>query len=385
MKRDRALEDDSRENRVTKVDRRKLLKGTAAGGIATAAAGGLAAPALAQTMPELKWRCTSSFPKSLDTLFGSLEFFCKRVSDLTDGKFQITPFASNEIVPGLQAQDAVSNGTVEMCQTASYYYWGKDPTFTFGTALPFGMNPRGVHAWWYQGGGDALMNEFFKKYNMYGLMFGNTGTQMGGFFRNELKDVEALKGVKMRIGGFAGSIVSRLGMIPQQLAAGEIYQALEKGTIDAAEWVGPYDDEKLGFVKVAKFYHYPGWWEPNSTTNFIASVEKYNALPKNYQQALQTACMETTMSVMAKYDAVNAAALKRLASQGATLTPFSPEIMDACYKASHELYAEINAKNPKFKKLYDSYTTFMADGYLWHQIADYTMDSYMIRYRNQQK
>ena len=369
---------------MTKVDRRKLLKRTAAGGVATAVAGTLAAPAIAQSMPELKWRCTSSFPKALDTLYGSLEFFCKRVSELTDGKFQITPFAAGEIVPALQAQDAVTNGTVEMCQTASYFYWGKDPTFTFGTALPFGMNPRGVHAWWYHGGGDALMNDFFKKYNMYGLMFGNTGTQMGGFFRNELKNTEALKGVKMRIGGFAGSIVSRLGMIPQQLAAGEIYQALEKGTIDATEWVGPYDDEKLGFHKVAKYYYYPGWWEGSATGHLFIGMKLWDDLPKQYKAAVTAAAVEGHMWQHSRYDHVNPPAMKRLLGAGVELRRFPDDIMDASFKAANEIYAELSAKNADFKKVYDHMKAYRKEWFDWYQVADYTYDTYML-IQNQKK
>ncbi len=366
---------------MSTVNRRKFLKAAGAGGVA-AAATTLAAPAIGQGNPEVKWRMQASWPKSLDTLFGSAELIAKRTSDLTDGKFQIQPFAAGEIVGALQVLDAVQNNTVECGHTALYYYFGKDDAFVFGSALPFGMNSRIQHAWLYHGGGLDLLNEFLKGYNTITFPGGNTNCQMGGWFRKPLKTVDDLKGVKMRLGGFAGKIVTRVGMVPQQIGAGDIYPALEKGTIDGAEWVGPHDDEKLGFVKVAKFYHYPGWWEPNSNTNFIANVEKYNALPKYYQQVLQTACAEANLWEMSKYDAVNAAALKRLATQGMQLVPFSPEIMDACYKAANELYAEINAKNPAFKKLYDHYLAFQNDGYLWHQHADYTMDSYMIRYRN---
>jgi TRAP-type mannitol/chloroaromatic compound transport system substrate-binding protein len=367
---------------MTTVNRRKFLKAAGAGGVA-AAATTIAAPAIAQSHPEVKWRLQASWPKSLDTLYGGAEMIAKRTAELTDNKFQIQAFAAGEIVGGLQVLDAVQNNTVECGHTALYYYFGKDDAFVFGSALPFGMNSRMQHAWLMHGGGIDLLNEFLKGYNAVGYPGGNTNCQMGGWFRKPLKTADDLKGVKMRLGGFAGKIVSRVGMVPQQIAAGDIYPALEKGTIDGAEWVGPYDDEKLGFAKVAKFYHYPGWWEPNSTPFLISNVEKFNALPKSYQIALQTACFETTLWMMAKYDALNAAALKRLAAQGATLTPFSPEIMDICYKAANELYAEINAKNPAFKKLYDSYQAFQSDGYLWHQIADYTMDSYMIRYRNQ--
>lgn len=242
---------------MQKSTRRMFLKSAAGGGLATAAAG-ISAPAIAQSNPEVKWRLTASWPKSLDTLYGAAELIGKRVAELTDNKFQIQPFAAGEIVPGLQVLDAVQNGTVECGHTALYYYFGKDDTFVFGSALPFGMNSRMQNAWLIHGGGQALLNEFLTKYNSYFIPAGNTNCQMGGWFRKQIKTVDDLKGLKFRLGGFAGKIVTRLGVVPQQIAAGDIYPALEKGTIDGAEWVGPYDDDKLGFVKVAKFYHYPG-------------------------------------------------------------------------------------------------------------------------------
>ncbi len=366
---------------MSTVNRRKFLKAAGVGGTA-AAASALAAPAIAQSMPEIKWRSTASWPKSLDTLYGGAELIGKRVSDLTDGKFQIQVFAAGEIVPGLQVLDAVQNGTVECGHTAPYYYFGKDDAFTFGSELPFGMNSRMKNGWFYHGGGIELFNEFLKTYDCIGFPSGNTHCQMGGWFRKEIKTMEDMKGLKMRLGGFAGKIVQRVGMVPQQIAAGDIYPALEKGTIDGAEWVGPYDDEKLGFAKVAKFYHYPGWWESSSSNMQFINLKKWNELPKLYQNVLQSACAEANGWVASKYDAVNPAALKRLVGAGAVLTPFSPEVMDACYKAANDLYTELNSKNPWFKKLYDHYTAFRNDSYLWHQVADYTMESYMIRYRN---
>jgi len=367
---------------MSQVSRRKFIKAAGAGGLGVAATA-VAAPAIAQSMPEIKWRQTTSWPKSLDTLYGGAEQIAARVAALTDNKFQIQTFAGGEIVPGLQVLDAVQAGTVECGHTALYYYFGKDDAFVFGSALPFGMNSRMQNAWLIHGGGQALLNEFLKGYNSYFMSGGNTHAQMGGWFRKPITKVDDMKGLKFRLGGFAGKIMQRVGVVPQQIAGGDIYPALEKGTIDGAEWVGPYDDEKLGFYKVAKFYHYPGWWEPSSTTGFIANLEKWNGLPKLYREALTSACQEATNWVQAKYDASNAAALKRLASQGTVLQPFSPEVMDACYKAAQELYAELNQKNPAFKKLYESYKAFMDDGYLWHQVAHSTMDSYMIRYRNQ--
>jgi TRAP-type mannitol/chloroaromatic compound transport system substrate-binding protein len=359
------------------MKRRQFMKVAAAGAAATA----VASPAIAQSSPEVKWRLTSSFPKSLDTIYGAAEVFSKSVSDATDGKFQIQVFAAGEIVPALQAADAVQNGTVECCHTAPYYYVGKDPTFAFGTAVPFGLNSRQQNAWFYHGGGMELLNEFFKKYNIYSIPGGNTGTQMGGWFRKELKGPQDLNGLKMRIGGLAGRVLQKLGSVPQQIAGGDIYPALEKGTIDAAEWVGPYDDEKLGFNKVAPFYYYPGWWEGGAALHFFINSAKWAELPKNYQAIVTSAAGLANVDMQAKYDARNPAAIKRLAQGGAQLRPFSPEIMDACQKASIELYAEISKENAEFKKVHDAYMSFRNDQYLWFQISEFTYDNYMIRSR----
>ena len=348
-------------------------------GIAAAA---IAKPASAQSAPEIKWRLTSSFPKSLDTIYGAAETFSKAVAEATDGKFQIQVFAGGEIVPGLQAADAVTNGTVEMCHTAPYYYIGKDPTFAFATSVPFGLNSRQQNAWFYHGGGMDTMNEFFKGFNIHSMPGGNTGTQMGGWFRKEIKTPADFNGLKMRIGGLAGKVIAKLGAVPQQIAGGDIYPALEKGTIDAAEWVGPYDDEKLGFNKVAPFYYYPGWWEGGAALHFFTNTAKWAELPKNYQAILTSAAAHANVDMQAKYDARNPAAIKRLVQDGgAQLRPFSPEIMEACYKAATDLYAEIAGTNATFKKVHDAYMAFRNEEYLWFQIGEYTYDSFMIRQR----
>ena len=216
------------------MDRRAFFKKAATTGAGAAAATALAAPAIAQENPRISWRLTSSFPKSLDTIYGGAEDVAKHVAAATGGNFTIQTFAANEIVPGLQAADAVGNGTVEMCHTCSYYFVGKDPTFAIGTAIPFGLNARLSNAWFYQGNGNKLLNEFYATHNLYGLPSGNTGAQMGGWFRKEINAVEDFKGVKIRIAGIAGRVLEKLGAVPQQIAGGDIYPALEKGTIDAA-------------------------------------------------------------------------------------------------------------------------------------------------------
>jgi TRAP-type mannitol/chloroaromatic compound transport system substrate-binding protein len=303
------------------------------------------------------------------------------MSEMSDGKFQVQAFAAGEIVPGLQVLDAVQNGTVEMGNTALYYYWGKDAAFTFGTALPFGVNTRGMNAWLRFGEGQDMLNELLQKYNAIGFAAGNTGAQMGGFFRKEVKTVDDLKGLKFRVGGFAGTILSRLGAVPQQLAAGDIYPALEKGTIDAAEWVGPYDDEKLGFVKIAPYYYYPGWWEGCGQSHNIVNQAKWNELPKVYQSMIQVASGEAWAWVVGKYDYANPAALKKLVSQGAQLRPFPQPVLEACYGAAQEVYAEHSKNNPMFKKMHDNLVSFRNDSFGWQQVAELGFDSFMMRMR----
>ncbi|PTM48102.1 TRAP transporter substrate-binding protein [Phreatobacter oligotrophus] len=360
------------------MKRRNFLAASGAG----LAAAAVAAPAVAQSAPEVKWRLTSSFPKSLDTIYGGAETISKQVAELTDNRFQIQVFAAGEIVPGLQALDAVSNNTVEMCHTCSYYYVGKDPTFAIGTAVPFGLNARQMNAWLFQGGGNELFNEFYKKFNVYGIPAGNTGAQMGGWFRKEIKTVADLQGLKMRIAGITGQVLAKLGVVPQQVAGGDIYPALEKGTIDAAEWVGPYDDEKLGFNKVAPFYYYPGWWEGGPTVHAMINLEKWNALPKAYQTALTNACTTANTVMAAKYDLQNPAALRRLVAAGTQLRPFSQEVMEACFNATNQLYGEISARNADFKKIIDAMQATRSEQYLWWQVAEFTFDAFMIRARS---
>jgi TRAP-type mannitol/chloroaromatic compound transport system substrate-binding protein len=358
--------------------KRRNFLATAGAGLA---AGTIAKPAIAQSNPEIRWRLTSGFPKSLDTIYGAADFLAKYVSDATEGRFQIQPFAAGEIVGTFQAADAVSGGTVEMAHTASYYYVGKDPTFAAAAALPFTLNARQLNAWMYHGGGIGLVNEFMAKHNIHALPGGNTGTQMGGWFRKEIKTVQDLQGLKMRIAGIAGQVMQKLGVIPQQVAGGDIYPSLERGTIDAAEWIGPYDDEKLGFQKVAPYYYYPGFWEGGLTLHFMFNKAKWESLPKNYQSIVEAACMAANLDMLAKYDAKNPAALRSLVGAGAQLRPFSQEILDAAFKATNEVYAEISAQNADFKKLIDSIRAFRNEEYLWFQVAEYAFDSYMIRAR----
>jgi TRAP-type mannitol/chloroaromatic compound transport system substrate-binding protein len=337
----------------------------------------LAAPAIAQSAPTIKWRLASSFPKSTDAIYGASEIFAKLVSDATDGKFQIQLYPAGEIVPALQVLDAVQNDTVEITHTASYYFIGKDLTFAIATSMPFGLNTRQQAAWIYEGGGQALLDDFFAKYNVVFLLGGNTGTQMGGWFRKEVTSVADLNGLKFRVGGVGGKVLSALGVVTQQIAASDIYPALEKGTIDATEWVGPYDDERLGLFQVAKYYYYPSFWEGGSALQFMINKDKWEALPKAYQEVLRGAAALANDHMTAAYDVRNYAALKRLVANGVQLRPFSREILDAAYDAAFKLYEDEAAKNPAFKKIYEPWKQFRAESYQWFRVAEYNFDSYV--------
>ena len=354
------------------MQRRSFLRNAAVG----VAAGTMAAPAIAQSQPAVQWRMAASWPKSLDTLFGGAELVAKRVAEITDGKFQIRVFAAGEIVPALQVLDAVQAGTVEMGHTASYYYFGKDPAFALGTSVPFGPTARQSNAWWYFGGGAEAMAPLYSEYGCVAILGGNTGCQMGGWFRKEIKSVADLKGLKFRIGGMAGLVLAKLGVVPQMIGGPDIYPALEKGTIDGAEWVGPYDDEKLGFNKVAQYYYYPGWWEGGPMLPVLVNEKKWNELPKSYQAALKAACAEANVWMPAKYDAQNPEALRRLVSGGTKLRAFPKSVMEASEKAAYEVYDELKAKSAHWKRIYPAWKKFRDEEFLWFRVAEATYDNY---------
>ena len=348
------------------MKRRDFLKKAGIGVAASAAFG----PAFAQASPTVRWRLASSFPKSLDTLYGAAEVLAERVSALTGGKFQIRPFQAGEIVPGLQVMDAVQQGTVEVGHTASYYYVGKAQVLAYDCAVPFGLTARQQNAWMYYGGGIELFRSVFADFGIIQFPGGNTGTQMGGWFRKEIKGLADMRGLKMRIPGPGGTVMSRLGVVPQVLAGGDIYPALERGVVDAAEWVGPYDDEKLGFYKVARFYYYPGWHEPSAMLSYYVNLREWQRLPKEYQQAFEVAAAEANQAMMAKYDQVNPPALQRLLKAGVRLRKWPAEVMKAAQKAAFDWYEEEAAKDATYRKVYTAWKKFREEQYRWFGVAE---------------
>lgn len=354
------------------MKRRNFLKQAGA----TAGLMAVALPAAAQSAQHVKWRMSTSWPKSLDTIYGSADEMCKRIAELTDGKFEIRAFAGGEVVPPAQNMDAVSAGTVECNHVLASHFIGKDMALAFDAGLPFGLNARQQNAWIHHGGGMQLLREVYKKYGLINFVCGNVGVQMGGFFRKEIKSLADLKGLKMRIGGIGGMVLDKLGAVPQQIPTSDIYSSLEKGTIDAAEWIGPYDDEKLGLHRVAPYYYAPGWWEGSASITTMVNAKAWASLPKAFKAAFECAASEQTMKMLAQYDAVNPDALKKLLAQGTKLSYFPRDVMDAAFRASHELFDELSAKNSEFKSIYPKWHHFRQNETSWFRIAENVLDNY---------
>jgi len=355
------------------MERRSFVQGAGLAGVLAAGV----APAIVHAQANIRWRLASSFPKSLDTIYGAADIFAKLVGSMSGGKFQITVATPGEIVPAFGVLDAVQAATVEMAHTAPYYFFGKDPTFALGCAIPFGLNSRQMTAWMFDGNGLKLTREFYANFNIINFPGGNTGAQMGGWWRKEIKSLADLKGQKFRTGGFGGVLMEKIGAIPQNIPGGEIYQSLEKGTIDSAEWIGPYDDEKLGFNKVAPFYAYPGFWEGGPQLDFYVNSKAYEGLSAEYKAILEAATAYAHVEMQARYDARNPAALKKLVAGGTKLFRFPKDVMDAAFKEAMAVYSDLSAKNPAWKKIYEDFSAFRRDQNLWFRFTEAGFDNFM--------
>ncbi|EDZ92195.1 TRAP dicarboxylate transporter- DctP subunit [Limnospira maxima CS-328] len=362
--------------------KRRNILGYAATGVATAALAACSpqntGPAVqSDSLPRVRWKMATSWPTSLDTLYGAAELIAELVSKLTDGRFTIQTFAAGEIVPGLQVLDAIQQGTVECGHTASYYYIGKNPALTFGTCVPFGLNTQQQMAWLYHGGGIEAMNKLYADFNTIAFPAGNSGAQMGGWFKREVNNIADLNGLKMRIPGLGGEVLSRLGVNVQVLPGGEIFLALERGAIDAAEFVGPYDDEKLGLNNAARLYYYPGWWEPGSSFDLQINLTAWNRLPTEYQEILKTAASAANIQTLAKYDVQNPQALKRLIDGGTQLKAFSPEILQASLAATTDLLEDMAIRNSSFRDIYEPWKQFRDSIRQWHAVGEFAFSNFV--------
>ena len=355
------------------MQRRQLLKHAGLAGILAAGT----APAVVQAAEKIRWRLASSFPKVLDTIYGGADTFSNKVREMSGGNFEISVHAGGELMPAFGVLDGAQQGTVECAHTAPYYFFGKDETFALDCAIPFGLNARQLNAWIYDGNGLELLRNFYANYNLVNFPMGNTGVQMGGWYRKKINSLQDMKGLKMRIGGFGGRVLERLGSIPQNIPGGEVYQALEKGTIDATEWVGPYDDLKLGFYKVAPHYAYPAWWEGGAQLSLLVNKDAYNKLSSDYKAIIDTASTYANLEMLAKYDARNPNALKELVANGTKLFPMPKDIMNAAFAASKDVYAELSSNNPEWKKIFVDYEAFRKDINAWFRFSESGYDSFM--------
>lgn len=357
---------------------------TAAGAAAPTAAQTTAEPTAAQapaqgsSMPAVEWEMATSWPVAIDTIFGTAQEMTARIAAMTGGMFKITPRAAGELAPANQVLDVVTQGAVAAGHTASYYFIGKSPALAFGTTVPFGLTAQQQNAWFFEGNGLAQLQEIYARlFNVIQFPAGNTGTQMGGWFRKEINTLADMQGLKMRIPGLGGEVMTRLGVTVQAIPANEIFQSLQTGAVDAAEWVGPYDDEKLGLNQVAEFYYSPGWWEPGAALEVQVNLDEWNKLPKEYQLYLQVACHEANTIMLARYDARNNEALARLVAGGTKLRTYSTEILDAAQKATFEIYDEFSAKDADFKAIYEPWKTFRDRVYSWHKTNQAAMEQYL--------
>ncbi len=321
----------------------------------------------------------TSWPTALDTIYGGALNTAKFLNEITQGDVEVEVFPAGAQVGGLEVYDAVSSGAFEMGHTASYYYIGKDSAHAFFTAMPFGLNAQQHNAWVLSGGGQGLWNELGAPDNLIAFPAGNTGTQMGGWFNKEINSAADLQGLKMCIPGLGGQVMSRAGANVQVLAGGEIFQALETGLIDATEWVGPYDDQILGFNRVASFYYAPGWHEPGPSLGTYINLDVYNSLPEDIQNAIQTTSSAANIQMLADYDARNGGALAEIMAGGnVELRTFPTEYLNTLEGFANEIFAESAASSAMFTKIWEQWTAFRDDIRGFHAISEKAYLDYAI-------
>ncbi|MEC7986501.1 MAG: TRAP transporter substrate-binding protein [Myxococcota bacterium] len=356
--------------------KRREIIGTAIAAAALTACGEKSSGPAIQTKKKVRWNLASSFPRSLDTLFGGSQVLADHVEAMSGGNFKIKVYSGGELVPPFEVMDSVQQGSIQVAQTASYYFIGKNPALAFDSCVPFGMTSRQQSAWLHVGGGLELIRELLSDFNIIGFPGGNTGAQMGGWFKREVNSLAEMKGLRMRIPGMGGKAMAQLGVSVQNIPGGEIYTALERGAIDATEWVGPYDDEQLGLHKVARYYYYPGWWEPGPSLSFYVNQAEWNKLPKEYQEIFTAAARVAEANMQARYDSLNPISLDRILKGGTEMRPFSQDIMDAAFQASQALLEDHASKDASYAKIYTAWKKARQDSFRWFKTTEATYASY---------
>jgi len=328
------------------------------------------APAVV-TNQTVKWKMVTTWPPGLPVLQTGADRLAKRIKELTDGRLEIEVFAGGELVPALETFQAVSDGTVQCGSGASYYWAGKEPATQWFAAVPFGMNAQGMQAWFHGGDGLALWEETYAPYNVVPRPGGSTGVQMGGWFNKKINTIDDYKGLKMRIPGLGGKVVAKAGGTVVLTPGGEIFTNLERGVIDATEWVGPLHDLRMGFYQAAKYYYYPGWHEPGTYLEVIFNKQAYEALPKDVQLIIDAACMESEAWTLAKFDSQNGAALQELIfKHNVELVKFPDEVLNALREMAIEVVEEEAAKTAIATKVNESFKKFQKIVGTWGSVSE---------------
>lgn len=358
------------------MKRRDFIAGLGIGAVATGLTGCKADEATTQnTTPDTKqvfeWKMVTTWPPNFPGLGTGAAELAKNIETMSNGRIKIKIYAAGELVPAFEAFDAVSRGSADMAHSGAYYWKGKNPASQFFTAMPFGMNSQETNAWLYYGGGLDIWQDIYAPFNIIPFPAGNTGTQMGGWFNKEIKSVADLKGLKMRIPGLGGEVLSRAGGTPVVIPGGEIFNALQLGQIDACEWIGPYNDKAFGFHKAAKYYYSPGWHEPNATLEALFNKDSFNALPKDLKFIVQQACQAMNMNMTCEYVARNQQTLQELKAEGVVqFRSFPDEVLSVLKEKSVEVVNELAASNKDVARVYESYKAFQDGVKEWHKISE---------------
>ena len=355
------------------MQRRSLIQ---RGGLVGVLAAGVAPAVHAQALT--RWRLASSFSKSTDLLYGNAEAFARKVADLSGQRFQIDVHAAGELMSAVDVLDGVKRGAIEACHTSGSFFFGRNEAFAFGAAIPFGLNARQLAGWMSEGNGAKLLRDFYAGFGAVNFSCGLAGAQRLGWFVRELRGVGDLRGLKFRVDGLGGRVMERLGGVTLGSAAGgDLRQGFARGAIGAAEGLSPYDDQRLGLPKVARYGYFPAWWSGASQLQLLINPQAFDALTPEYKAIVEAASASVQTQLLAQYDTRNPAALKQMTAAGARLQPFPKAVLDAAFKAAMELGHELDASNPAWKKIHLDYRVFQRDQLAAARVIEAPYDAYL--------
>lgn len=344
-------------------------------GLAGILASGCAPAVLAQ--PVIRWRLATACHHSLDAVYSGTEQFARQLGQLSGGRLQVTLLPVDDPVAPLSLLEALQAGEIDALHAVPSHFVGIDECFALDSAVPFGLNSRQMNTWQLEGNGLKLLRDFYAQYQIVNFPMGNSGAQMGGWFRRELESPADLSELRMQMGGLGARVLQSLGALPQQLPMSELVGALERGQLDAVEWVGPHDDRKLGLSRVARYYYYPGWWEGSAQLSLYCNAKAWRALPPDLKGMVELAAQSVHAGIQARYDVLNPIALKQVVAAGVRVKAFPKSVLDAAFKASNALCADLSRRNPAWRRIYADYSAFRREQNLWHRLPEAHFDRYL--------